>query len=203
MNIYEIRAKNLKQLLSKYSSGEIANMAGRSPSQISDISTGRRRIGERLARALEAKLGLAEGFFDTVDKPAEQPLISSGFRRLPLISWESLEASETLNHEEVFIVTSNVTSDKAFGLKIADSSMSPNFDKGDIIIVDPGISPTPSSFVVAIADGEPVFRKYRSRGKSGFELVPLNPDYPNISSEDYKDIAIKGVAVQVIKQLGH
>lgn len=100
-------------------------------------------------------------------------------------------------------MTSNTASDSAFALKIEDNSMSPGFEKTDIVIVDPEIKPTPSSYVVAVADGEPVFRKYRNRGKSGFELVPLNPDYPTISSEDYKELEIKGVAIQVIKQLGH
>ncbi|WP_074008667.1 LexA family protein [Duodenibacillus massiliensis] len=204
MSIYDIRANNLKRLLVVTPPSELANMVGRSPSQISDISTGRRRIGERLARALELKLGLAPGYFDTADEPAMQPLISSGFRRLPLIPWESLGDPENpSDSKEVFIVTSNTASDSAFALKIEDNSMSPGFEKTDIVIVDPEIKPTPSSYVVAVADGEPVFRKYRSRGKSGFELIPLNPDYPTISSEDYKELEIKGVAIQVIKQLGH
>jgi len=65
--------------------------------------------------------------------------------------------------------------------------MEPEFQAGDVIIVDPNIQPRPGDFVVAKLDGEEkaTFKKYRDRGSDQdgtrvIELVPSNPDYPTL-----------------------
>lgn len=85
-------------------------------------------------------------------------------------------------------------------LTIRDRSMEPTFSTGDQIIVDPSRKPKPSTFVVAVADGEPVLRKFKAVSKDEFELVPLNPDYPTLSNAT-STIEIKGVAIQLRKNL--
>lgn len=75
----------------------------------------------------------------------------------------------------------------AFALKIEGSSMAPEFQPGDVIIVDPNVQPRPGDLVVAKLDAEEkaTFKKYRDRGTDGdgeriIELVPINPDYPTL-----------------------
>lgn len=75
----------------------------------------------------------------------------------------------------------------AFALKIEGHSMEPEFQPGDVIVVDPNIQPRPGDLVVAKLDGEEkaTFKKYRDRGLDTdgnrvIELVPLNPDYPTL-----------------------
>lgn len=75
----------------------------------------------------------------------------------------------------------------AFALKIEGNSMAPEFQPGDVIVVDPNIQPRPGDLVVAKLDGEEkaTFKKYRDRGMDAagsrvIELVPLNPDYPTL-----------------------
>ena len=75
----------------------------------------------------------------------------------------------------------------AFALKIEGLSMAPEFQPGDVIIVDPNTQPRPGDLVVAKLDDEEsaTFKKYRDRGTDNageriIELVPLNPDYPTL-----------------------
>lgn len=67
--------------------------------------------------------------------------------------------------------------------------MEPDFKSGDVIIIDPEIKPHPGEFIVAANnEREATFKKYRptridANGNEHFELVPLNSDYPTLSSE--------------------
>lgn len=79
-------------------------------------------------------------------------------------------------------------SENSFALKIKGRSMEPDFIEGDMIIIDPKITPLPGELVVAMnGESEATFKKYRELGydehhRMQFELVPLNPDYPSMST---------------------
>ncbi|XKM13250.1 S24 family peptidase [Orbaceae bacterium ac157xtp] len=79
-------------------------------------------------------------------------------------------------------------SEKSFALRIKGNSMEPEFKEEDMIIVDPLVTPISGEFVVAINGSEEAsFKKYRELGldeyeRMQFELIPLNPDYPKMSS---------------------
>lgn len=145
-------------------------------------------------------VGPMEG--DANVRPAEV-----GRRRIPLIS--SVQAG--LMHEAVeplppgtafeYLLTDMDLSEHAFALEIEGRSMEPEFREGDRIIIDPAVRPIPGDFVVAAnGQSEATFKKYRPRGigESGvesFDLVPLNPDYPTISS-DREPARVIGVMVE-------
>lgn len=85
------------------------------------------------------------------------------------------------------IATDLPVSDRTFALIIDGTSMSPDFEPGDKVIIDPEVSPQPGDFVAAKLDrdGGATFKKYRPRGhdKKGIEiieLVPTNPDWPTM-----------------------
>ncbi|KAJ8740021.1 helix-turn-helix domain-containing protein [Aeromonas veronii] len=88
-----------------------------------------------------------------------------------------------------------------FGLWLRGNSMTPFFNEGDLVIIDPDEQPRPGDYVVAKNGGEEAtFKKYRPRGidengKEVFELVPLNDDYPTMHS-DRQPIEIIGVMVE-------
>ena len=88
-----------------------------------------------------------------------------------------------------------------FGLWLRGNSMTPFFNEGDLVIVDPDEQPRPGDYVVAKNGGEEAtFKKYRPRGidengQEVFELVPLNDDYPTMHS-DRQHIEIIGVMVE-------
>lgn len=88
-----------------------------------------------------------------------------------------------------FITTFNDVGPRTFAIWIKGRSMEPLFDEGDLIVCDPDITPHPGDYVIAKnGSEEATFKKYRPRGYKAdgseiFELVPLNEDYPTLSSE--------------------
>jgi SOS-response transcriptional repressor LexA len=93
-----------------------------------------------------------------------------------------------------------------FGLDVDGDSMTPRFQPGDRLIVDPDRQPRPGSFVVARnGSDQATFKKYRPRGIDAngnviFELAPLNDDYPTLRS-DMEPLIVIGVVVKVIQNL--
>ena len=94
--------------------------------------------------------------------------------------------------------------DGVFAMKVRGDSMQPVFQEGDTIVIDPSIRPRPGDYVVAerTIDGETsgTFKKYRERGYDDFgntiyELVPLNDNYPTLSSNQAQ-CRIIGVMVE-------
>ncbi|QEH50631.1 helix-turn-helix domain-containing protein [Histophilus somni] len=90
----------------------------------------------------------------------------------------------------------------AFYLKIVGNSMSPRFQEGDMVLIDPEIYPTPGDFVVAVnEDNEATFKQYKEtgevdeHGRKHFKLVPLNDNFGTLSSKHHK-IKIIGKAVE-------
>ncbi|KAF1046598.1 MAG: LexA repressor [Delftia tsuruhatensis] len=79
--------------------------------------------------------------------------------------------------------------------------MLPDFTEGDLVLIDPELTPRPGDFVAARnTNQEATFKKYRVRGitESGidvFELVPLNSDYPVIRSDEHH-LSVIGTMVE-------
>lgn len=78
----------------------------------------------------------------------------------------------------------------AFGLEIEGDSMVPDYQPGDIVIIEPEWQPRPGDCVAARnGKQEATFKKYRLRGINSdgndiFELVPINEDYPTVRSDE-------------------
>jgi SOS-response transcriptional repressor LexA len=133
-----------------------------------------------------------------------------GTKQVPLISyvraghWAGIGDSRQAEDAHEWLMTDLDVSDGAFALEIKGDSMLPEFSPGDRVIIDPSIKPQPGDYVVAKnGEEEAMFKKYRlrsvdERGIEVFELVPLNPDYPSIRS-DQTPIHIVGTMVEVRK----
>nr|WP_274605082.1 S24 family peptidase [Pantoea agglomerans] len=100
-----------------------------------------------------------------------------------------------------YVFSTGNFSQGTFALKIKGKSMEPDFVEGDLILIDPELSPQPGDYVVAKnGEDEATFKKYRARGvtedgKEIFELVPLNEDFAVRSSAKEK-FNIIGVLVE-------
>lgn len=98
----------------------------------------------------------------------------------------------------------SIAGPNTFATRIEDSSMSPDFKPGDIIIADPDTKPKPGKYVIANikSSKENIIRKYReadmkSSTKNNFELVALNKDWGTIQINNAKE----GVVVATV--IGH
>ncbi|MBG6029243.1 S24 family peptidase [Proteus columbae] len=176
--------------LTQTEAAEKAGIRQQSWASIEDGSTKKPRNIISIARALECDAGwLMMG--DNI-----QPIHDINTKKLPLISY--VQAGNLVHSVPItdcdgefeYILTDQELSQSAFALKIEGDSMEPDFKSGDVIIVDPEIKPHPGEFIVAANnEREATFKKYRptridTNGNEHFELVPLNSDYPTLSSEN-------------------
>ena len=137
-----------------------------------------------------------------------EPAVIPQGNRIPILSyvqagnWREICEQATAFDGNVEYVTASVAIGPCgFGLWIRGRSMTPMFNEGDLVIIDPDEQPRPGDYVVAKnGSEEATFKKYRPRGidESGqevFELVPLNDDFPTMHS-DRQHIEIIGVMVE-------
>ncbi|MDF0605383.1 S24 family peptidase [Neisseriaceae bacterium TC5R-5] len=218
------RQKRLQFLLDTRFKGVQADLARaiqRDQSQVNLYFSGKVVMGEVLARDIEKVLGLPSGWLDEEGEVLPMPDLPPPMKRprsgneswpkLPtrpkpiplLLGIQYVEAREKINPDVVigWLLSGQTVSDQAFALTLADKSMSPDFKPGDIVIIDPAVSPQPGDFVVAIYDGQTaLFRKYRPRGQDdqGEEVVklsPINADYASLRAK-VAQLAIMGTMVE-------
>jgi SOS-response transcriptional repressor LexA len=80
-----------------------------------------------------------------------------------------------------------------FALMVLGDSMSPEFQQGDIVIIEPEGHATDGSYVLAFIHGEWIFRQLR-RCDEGWRLNALNPGYAQIDLPDLQ--GVRGVIIQ-------
>lgn len=180
---------------------EVAAAAGVSQQAVESIESGRTKRPRNLLDLAKA-LNCSPDWL--LNGKNVMPLTEISTRRIPILSYVQAgaltEASEitTIEGNYDYVLADAEITDNAFALRIEGDSMMPEFQPGDIVIIDPELTPAPGEFVVAKNNGyEATFKKYRplSVGLCNFELVPLNPDYPVLRSADI-DLQIIGVMIE-------
>jgi transcriptional regulator with XRE-family HTH domain len=125
---------------------------------------------------------------------------------VPILSWDKVMESREItdlsskgknsSQQMIFLDADYRPSIGSFALKLRDNSMAPRFQKGDVIVFDPNVSPEPTDFVLAYdkAKSELIFREYRANGVNEnknqvFDLLPMNLKFvpvPNVTSAKFK-----------------
>ncbi len=82
---------------------------------------------------------------------------------------------------------------EVFALRVLGQSMAPEFEEGEIIVVEPDGALRDGSFVLALLDGEWIFRQLR-REDAAWQLCALNPAFPPRPLPDLG--AVRGVVIQ-------
>jgi SOS-response transcriptional repressor LexA len=199
--IREIRlARNMKL-------AEVENLAGIANGNLSRIERGEQWISEEKLDSLADALGVVVAdFFSDEPKPGTLATFHK-LRAIPVISTTQASAlakpgmAYTPDAGSDVVYINYEISARAFALKLEDESMLPEFRAGDVVIIDPDLTPKPGDFVVAkCGRQEATFKKYRPRelddsGEMIFELSPLNSDYPSLRS-DVQKLGVIGVMVE-------
>lgn len=172
---------------------------------------------DKLAKLLEVDVGwLLSGQNDNKsNKKLENisvsnvSLVDKQLKSIPLLDYVQAGLLGEVGYDGINPISSSWTTYESarpecvFALKVEGLSMSPEFMPGDELIVDGSLEAKPGSLVIAqeIKHGvaSTTFKKYRIIGVNEFgtdiiELVPLNPDYPTLNSNQI-DISIIGVVV--------
>lgn len=84
---------------------------------------------------------------------------------------------------------------EVFALQVLGQSMVPEFEEGEIIVIEPDGALRDGSFVLAQLDGEWLFRQLRREGEGeGWSLHALNPAFAPRTLPDLA--AVRGVVIQ-------
>lgn len=161
--------------------------------------------------AISKFLDVSKEWLTYGDKNASLEIIKPQ-KTYPLLSavqaglWKGINMLDSEQGYEM-IPTSILASEDAFYLRIEGDSMTPRFNEGDLVLIDPTLCPTPGKFVTAVNhENKATFKQYKELGdldeygRPHFELVPLNPLFPKLSSLK-QEIRIIGVAVERIEKL--
>jgi SOS-response transcriptional repressor LexA len=104
-------------------------------------------------------------------------------RNLPVLSWA--QAGQAAEYGEIpadwdEVVPSDVSDERAFGVRLRGDSMEPRFSDGDIAILLPSIPPSNGDVVVANLKNEGVLCKimHVQLDKNVITLSSYNPAYP-------------------------
>lgn len=82
---------------------------------------------------------------------------------------------------------------EAFALQVLGTSMAPEFNEGEIIVIEPDGALHDGSYVLAEHQGEWIFRQLRRSGEAWL-LHALNPAFADLSIPGLD--AVKGVIIQ-------
>ncbi len=215
MKVHDIRLKALRHEVDQFPTiVAFARHFSLDSTYISQLLNGHRTIGEKAARKLEAALGRPLMSLDWEDPDGGQgdsesrfDRLPQGLRQVPRIShvqaglWTEAVDPYAMGAGDDFVLTQTQLGPHAFALTVRGDSMTPEFQEGDTILIDPDVKPSPGDYVVAKNDeGEATFKKYRARGLNErgepvIELVPLNADYPSLRS-DRSPIQIIGTLME-------
>jgi DNA polymerase V len=83
---------------------------------------------------------------------------------------------------------------ESFALRVIGHSMEPEFNDGEIIVVEPDGALRPGCFVLAQLDGEWLLRQLVQRGEGLWCLHALNPAWADLPLPDVA--AVRGVVIQ-------
>lgn len=224
MTTIDVIHKANLQLLAKEFGGvtSVAAKIGCSSSQYSQWMNGSENSGtgkprgmrSASARRIEQALGKPVGWMDTSHAEAEPAKFDAnvkqvpmGTRAIPVIS--AIQAGKMKEIAQPYLVGDGYAaiyvddgySSWAFALEIEGDSMTPDYQEGDLVIIEPEWTPRPGECVAARnGKQEATFKKYRQRGIDAagndvFELVPLNENYPTVRS-DQTALTIIGVMAE-------
>lgn len=106
-------------------------------------------------------------------------------KAIPLFSQSAIKTFPLLvaGEEQTMVTSTSNVSPKAFAFTVESQEMAPTIIVGDVVVVDPEVSPTPGDVVCAVSPSGVHIRKLR-QAADGYSLVPTNDDYVPLSQSD-------------------
>ncbi len=149
-------------------------------------------------------LPIAKHFNITVDQLmgeapldiASESLKLQNWHQIPLLDWPTVSQwpNVTASHT---VETNALISANAYALTVKDSTMSPRFPVGTLLIIDADLTPANQDFAVIELEPkeEPTFRQVFF-DRNDIYLKPSNPDFKTIHLEKTSSYRFLGVVVE-------
>lgn len=140
---------------------------------------------------------------DTERKDKEsysKPSLMSKWSEIPIIEWNQLTLLPDLKNTkfENHLIVHDTVGPTSFALQLIDTTLSPKFPAGTILVFDPDVRPKNLDFVLAHLSNQEITFKQLLVDGSDIYLKPLNPDLRTVFIEDRSKLKISGVLVKAI-----
>lgn len=176
MEIADIRRARLKQWFAN------KTLPQKEKSYFSQLMSGTASFGERAARRLERDYGMGNKYLDQPPGTEQSSLGVPAEFTIPLLSWvragdfcEAAGQFTLSDAEEMLPSPLSSTSKNTFALQVRGDSMDTpdGYREGEIVYIDPDISPTPGRDVLAKTDSGITLKRYKV-DEEGPYLLQLN-----------------------------
>ncbi len=134
------------------------------------------------------------------------PMQNKNSKLIPVISWVSAgiwtEVCDNFQPGDADEwIESDIKGPNVFALRVKGDSMEPEFNDGEIIVVNPHIESKPGDFVIIKnkENDEATFKQLKRYGDTSI-LHPLNPKYPDIELKKNFKYRIVGKVVKKEKR---
>jgi phage repressor protein C with HTH and peptisase S24 domain len=209
IDIKEIRKKNLQKIIDRDFHGSVhafARRVKRPSGFFYDVFAGRRPLGERIMRAIEAELGLVPHELDASDSEFKE-------KRFELVNVYGLKLSAGVGNEVCFegvvdeapvsatlIRKNGWKHERLCCFNIDGNSMEPTLQHGSRVLVNTHHDDIIDSKIYAISKGNNVFikRLYKVFNEPKIIAKSDNPIYPELYidlTDEKSDFKIIGMAV--------
>lgn len=193
-----------------------ARTAELSPARISNWEQGTRSPGPLEAKLLADQLNVSASYLLCLTDNPQGDLIQNlenKFRHIPILSMkEAIHAREILGQQEPFIfeqtilvdsLNPSIKSSALFATSVDDSSMQPELNPGDVVVIDGDLQPNPGHYVLVYLTQkkQTVLRRYGEADSCYFQLLASSDLWATVSIKDVQEAQIIGVVVEIRKYL--
>lgn len=187
-----------------------------SPARISNWEQGTRSPGPLEAKLLADQLNVSASYLLCLTDNPQGDLVQNlenKFRHIPILSMKDApHAREILGQQEPFIFEKTILIDSLnpsiknsalFATAMEDSSMQPELNPGDIVIVDVELQPDPGNYVLVYLTQkkQTVLRQYRESDGCLFQLLASSELWATISIKQSSEAHLIGVVTEIRKYL--
>lgn len=187
-----------------------------SPARISNWEQGTRSPGPLEAKLLADQLNVSASYLLCLTDNPQGDLIQNPenkFRHIPILSMkETPHAREILGQQEPFIFEKTILVDSLnpsikrsalFATSVDDSSMQPELNPGDVVVIDGDLQPNPGHYVLVYLTQkkQTVLRRYGEADGCLFQLLASSDLWATVSVKDAHEAQIIGVVVEIRKYL--
>ncbi|WP_133139277.1 LexA family transcriptional regulator [Legionella genomosp. 1] len=187
-----------------------------SPARISNWEQCTRSPGPLEAKLLAEQLGVSASYLLCLTDNPQGDLIQNPenkFRYIPILSMkEAPHAREILGQQEPFIfektilvdsLNPSIKSSALFATSVDDSSMQPELNPGDVVVIDGDLQPNPGHYVLVYLTQkkQTVLRRYGEADGCLFQLLASSDLWATISIKQADEVQFIGVVTEIRKYL--
>jgi len=186
-----------------------------SAGRISNWEQGTRSPGPMEAKMLAEELNVSASYLlcltDNLQGELTQQTLN-GMRHIPVLAMRDAPKSKEIvadseNYKQTVMVDSfnrALNSECLFAVVIEDGSMQPEFNQGDVAVIDSERLPKPGDYVLAYLPQKKhtVLRKYGEADGFMFQLLATNELWATVSAKNNEDVIVQGVVAEIRKYIG-